>query len=108
VNWATTVGRRWAFTLSNAGARYFEDRCDINQLDEVNWDAVQATKWSGPGVPSSIKDGKQAEFLVEEEFPWQLVERVGVLSQAMAQRVGAALEGVTHRPPVEIRTDWYY
>ena len=30
----------WAFTLSNAGAYYFKDRADLNQLDEIKWDAV--------------------------------------------------------------------
>lgn len=44
VNWANANGQRWAFTLSNAGARYFEDRCDLGQLDEINWDAVAANK----------------------------------------------------------------
>ena len=38
VRWANESGRRWAFTLSNAGARYFEDRCDLGELDEINWD----------------------------------------------------------------------
>jgi hypothetical protein len=42
VQWAEAQGRLWAFTLSNAGAYYFEDRCDLNSLDEVNWQAVSA------------------------------------------------------------------
>jgi hypothetical protein len=29
VAWADAQMRRWAFTLSNAGARYFEDRSDL-------------------------------------------------------------------------------
>ena len=47
VNWAHENDRRWAFTLSNAGASYFEDRCNLSQLDEVNWQAVHARQWSG-------------------------------------------------------------
>jgi hypothetical protein len=27
------------------------------QLDEINWEAAQAQKWSGPGIASSIKEG---------------------------------------------------
>ncbi|RYF30286.1 MAG: DUF4433 domain-containing protein, partial [Cytophagaceae bacterium] len=34
VEWAEEKGRQWAFTLSNAGAYYFEDRCDLADLDE--------------------------------------------------------------------------
>jgi hypothetical protein len=99
---------RWAFTLSNAGARYFEDRADLARLTEIDWDAVAATKWSGQGVSSSVKDGKQAEFLVERRFPWELIERIGVRSREMAQRVADALGGLAHRPSTEIRRDWYY
>jgi hypothetical protein len=54
--------------LSNAGSYYFEDRADLAQLDEINWEAVQADRWSGNGIDRSIKEGKQAEFLIENRF----------------------------------------
>lgn len=103
VQWANTNGRRWAFTLSNAGAYYFEDRCDLAQLNEINWQAVQASQWSG-----ALKEGKQAEFLIERAFPWHLVERIGVFSQAQVEPVNQALGNSTHRPVIEIKRDWYY
>jgi hypothetical protein len=103
VDWANANGRRWAFTLSNAGAYYFEDRVDLNQLHEIRWDSVQARQWAG-----THKEGKQAEFLVEHSFPWHLVERVGVFSNAYVQPVSAALGAGGHRPAIEIRRDWYY
>lgn len=102
VAWANQHGQRWAFTLSNAGSRFFEDRCDVAQLNEIDWNAVQATDWR------QCKEGKQAEFLLEESFPWQLVERVGVQSRTCFQQVANALPANGHRPPVEIRADWYY
>lgn len=108
VEWAEENGKRWAFTLSNAGAFYFEDRCDLAQLNEINWEAVDTNWWSGRGIPSSVKEGKQAEFLVEECFPWRLVERIGVYSNGIANRVDQALAGSRHRPLVETRRDWYY
>lgn len=108
VEWAGQNGRRWAFTLSNAGARYFEDRCDLAQLGEIDWDAVRANKWAGAGVPQSVKEGKQAEFLVEHSFPWGLVSRIGVNSQQIYGQVHAAIQGTAHQPHVEIKPDWYY
>jgi ssDNA thymidine ADP-ribosyltransferase, DarT len=108
VDWANRARRRWAFTLSNAGAYYVEDRCDVEQLGEVNWEAVASEKWSGPGVPSSVRHGKQAEFLIEHEFPWELVERIGAVSPGVAQQAANALHRAGHRPTVEIRPDWYY
>lgn len=108
VNWAEQNGKRWAFTLSNAGAYYFEDRCNLTRLTEIDWDAITTNKWSGPGVEGSVKEGKQAEFLIESSLPWVLVERIGVLSWEIAQQVVTTLEGATHRPVVEIKKAWYY
>jgi hypothetical protein len=87
---------------------YFEDRCELGQLEEINWDAVGTNWWSGRNISSSVKEGKQAEFLIEECFPWTLVERIGVFSDAIAHRVDQALTGIAHRPAVETRRDWYY
>ena len=102
VAWADTQHRRWAFTLSNAGARYFEDRSDLGQLGEIDWNAVQTRDWR------QCKEGKQAEFLLELSFPWHLVERIGVQSRATYTSVVNALPPRGHRPPVEIRPEWYY
>ncbi len=104
IEWAANGGRRWAFTLSNAGAAYTEFRKDIGQLSEVNWEAVQATDFRSP----DIKEGKQAEFLIREFFPWSLVQRIGVHSPAIQSRVLRTMAGASHRPPVEVLPDWYY
>lgn len=108
IAWAEAMKRRWAFTLSNAGSFYFEDRASVAHLGEINWEAVAATVWSGNGVDRSIKEGKQAEFLLEESFPWTLVERIGVRSQSMYQQVAGLLAGQPHQPKLEILREWYY
>jgi hypothetical protein len=102
VGWANSNGRRWAFTLQNAGSRYFEDRCSLEQLDQIDWEAVQATQWM------ACKEQKQAEFLIEHSFPWHLVERVGVNSPKIYRTVSEFLPTDGHRPLVEVRSDWYY
>ncbi|MFT3733936.1 MAG: DUF4433 domain-containing protein [Rhodocyclaceae bacterium] len=102
VAWAQQEGRRWAFTLSNAGSRYFEDRADLARLGDINWNAVAANQWS------SCKEEKQAEFLVEHDFAWDLVERIGVLNNAVAAQVAQALPLDGHRPVVQLMADWYY
>jgi len=108
VDWAKQCNRRWAFTLSNAGARYFEDRADLSQLNELNWEAIRTQRWSGNGIDPSIKEGKQAEFLMEKEFPWHLVERVGVRSRTTYQQAMNILSKQKHYSKVEIKPDWYY
>jgi hypothetical protein len=108
VAWAEHERHRWAFTLSNARSRYFEDRADLDQLSEINWEAVATNRWPGSNISRQVKEGKQAEFLVEGSFPWSLVARVGVRTRAIAQQVSEAMRPSRHRPPVEVLPAWYY
>lgn len=107
VAWAERNGKQWAFTLSNGGSFYFEDRCNLGQLHEINWNAVNATRWAGPGISPNLKEGKQAEFLVEDFFPWNLIERIGVYSGTIARQVTIAAGVSTHRVRIEVKREWY-
>lgn len=102
VTWAEQQGKRWAFTLSNAGANYFEDRCDLGNLNEIDWRAVKARDWQG------CKERKQAEFLLEGSFPWTLVERIGAYSEKERQKVVEAMRSCADKPLAEVNRDWYY
>lgn len=103
VAWAQAQSKRWAFTLSNAGSFFFEDRSDLAYLHEIDWNAIAARDWR------QCKEGKQAEFLLEHSFPWHLIERIGVHSPVIYGQVVNALPSQGYRPTVEVlRTDWYY
>lgn len=102
IAWANAQQARWAFTNSNAGSRYFEDFDDIAHLGEIDWNSVRALRWA------QCKEGKQAEFLMEHRFPWHLIERIGVHSSVVYRQVVNTLPANGHRPPVEVRAEWYY
>ncbi len=102
VAWAESQNLRWAFTLSNAGARYFEDRSNLDRLGDIDWQAVEATNWQ------QCKEGKQAEFLIEQRFPWELVTRIGVMTTQTHAQASAAITASTHKPRVELMQNWYY
>ena len=102
IAWADRNELRCAFTLSNAGSSYFQDYCDVAQLDKIDWDAVKATQWR------DRREEKQAEFLLERSFPWTLVRRIGVHSDRVGQQVQETMRGAGHQPPVERRPNWYY
>jgi hypothetical protein len=104
VAWADQERRRWAFSLSNARASYAEFRKDLRHLGEINWAAVATNSWAAP----EIKEAKQAEFLIEHFFPWNLVQRIGVKYQSTYNEVQSALGEAQHKPKVQIRPDWYY
>jgi ssDNA thymidine ADP-ribosyltransferase, DarT len=104
IGWADARRRQWAFSLSNAGAAYTKFRSRLDELNEVNWPAVAARNFR----PAEVKEGKQAEFLVCDSFPWECVMRIGVHSREIARQVSNILPVARHRPPVEVRPDWYY
>lgn len=103
VAWATAEHRKWAFSLSNAGAYYTEFRSTLSDLKDINWAAVDAVDWQDPDV----REGKQAEFLVHEWFPVALVRRIGVASSAIKDQVLQAFRD-DGSPPIVIKPDWYY
>ena len=111
VSWANGQQRRWAFSLSNAGASYAQFRNSLSDLSHVDWDAVASTNFSnGSYTPSGsqVKEGKQAEFLLHDAFPWNLVQRIGVASQAVADTAQAAVASATHQPNVSVQSSWYF
>ena len=104
IDWASGQRRRWAFSLSNAGASYTEFRCKPAEFSEVKWSAVAATNFRS----AEVREGKQAEFLVHGDFPWSLVERIGVSSQAVAATVRAEIRDAAHQPSVSVQPGWYF
>lgn len=103
IAWANAEHRKWAFTLSNAGAYYTEFRSTLSDLTDINWSAVDAIDWQDP----DIKEEKQAEFLIRDWFPVSLIRRIGVQSNAIRERVLQAFKD-REMPPVVIKPDWYY
>jgi len=102
--WAEAQRVKWACSDRNAGAyvaSFFKRRQD---LTKINWPAVANTIFRDPVV----KEGKQAEFLLYEAFPWHLVEAMGVRNPAIQTKVSAVLRGAFHRPPVSVQPTWYY
>lgn len=104
INWAECNHLRWAFTLTNAGSRFFEDRSSLSELNQVDWSAVNAWQWDDP----KIKDAKQAEFLVEGRFPWCLVIGIGVYNEAAFRHVSQMIRRRDQSPKVKVLEQWYY
>jgi hypothetical protein len=102
VAWAKTNGLRWVFTTSNAGSRYFEDFSDLRELKRIDWETVQSDYWN------DRREAKQAEFLIENKFPWELIEEIGVFSFDYHRTVVQMLKSKIDKPPVRIHRSWYY
>jgi hypothetical protein len=97
----------WCFTDGHAFealTKYFDTAGDLNH---VNWDVIWSWKWRDPNNPDSYRQ-KQAEFLVHDFFPWEWVEKIGVINTAMQTQVRAIMAQQSHKPPVAVERKWYF
>jgi len=104
INWANQNGVSWAFSDRNAGsycADFYNSRDD---LDKINWEAVESTNFRDP----LVKEGKQAEFLLHNSCPWGLVEKIGVFNERIRNQTIDILQAARHKPVVTIEKAWYY
>jgi hypothetical protein len=104
INWAGESGVRWAFSDRNAGAYMATFSSEEDELANLDWQAIKNPDFRSP----SVKEGKQAEFLIFEAFPWRLVDTIGVHNYNVKQLVDKALAGARHRPGVSVQKGWYY
>ncbi|MFH1020846.1 MAG: DUF4433 domain-containing protein [Pseudomonadota bacterium] len=86
---------------------------DLSQLDKVDWDMVYERYWADKTDTLENMDRqrrKQAEFLICDFCPWDLIDEIAVINQRIKFEVEGVLANFSvdiHRP-VAIRRDWYY
>lgn len=104
VDWADSVGIRWAFTDGNARTEYGESFASRSDLAKLDWPAIANNDFRD----AFVQQAKQAEFLMHKSFPWELVDTIGTHSLDMAARANAALAGSAHTPNVIVERTWYF
>ena len=102
VRWAEQNDKHYVFTSLNAGSSVFEEYTDLADLNSLKWEVITSNYWQGE------REHKQAEFLMELQFPWNLIETIGVYSKQQYDRVVEILSGTDYRPQIVIKRDWYY
>jgi len=109
----------FAQSVAEAGAPFvFTDRHSLaalaafsDSLDDlamVDFDAAYALIWKTTADHPDRQEKKQAEFLVHQALPWDLIKGVGVLNHAAAARVQAVINAHADKnaPPIVIRPNW--
>lgn len=104
LDWADENNVRWAISLGNASALYAEFRDDRSELGELKWHLIHQRDFRDP----EVKEAKQSELLIHQFFPWELFERIGTHSDAIANAAAQAIQWCDHRPTVQRMSDWYY
>ena len=100
------AGLNWVFTEGHAVMDYTDFFDDFDDLDKIDWPLMNSRYWNDTDADPDRCRRRQAEFLVHNFFPWELVLGIGVCNTATAQKANEIVNG--KKPPVEVRQGWYY
>lgn len=105
VSWADREIVKWTFTDRNASTGYAQFYTTVLDLAKLNWQAIRCPDFR----QSEIKDAKQAEFLVYQGIPVNLITRIGVCNDVICDRVKTIWSKSGYNL-VDITTlkEWYY
>jgi hypothetical protein len=102
---AIAAGQPWAFTDRHAELGYALYATATAQERIVDWSLMPLVYWNNP---PEVREKRQAEFLVHDQFPWSAVQQIGVYDERTAAEVLGLLAGATYRPAVTVERAWYY
>ena len=80
----------------------------LTDLDKVDWEIMRTTIWRDTADDGTRKWRRQAEFLVHNRFPVELIAGIGVISNKIADSVKQILAETGHQIQVAARPNWYY
>ena len=83
---------------------------DLSQLDSVDWNMVYQRYWADNINDMDRQRRKQAEFLIHQLCPWNLIGEIAVINPSMqtnVQNILSQYPAPLHRP-VAVRPNLYY
>jgi len=98
----------FVFSDGHGIAAYTQWFDDLKDLDKIDWNMVYGKYWADTVDDMDRQRRKQAEFLVHRFCPWDMINRIGVLNNAVKDRVEHILDRKNISMPVEVRRHWYY
>lgn len=81
---------------------------NVDDLNKIDWEIMNSTYWNDTDEDPDRKRRRQAEFLIYERFPWNLVEIIAVINQKMKAEVEKILSARSYHPNVICEPRWYY
>jgi hypothetical protein len=88
-------------------SRFYDGVAD---LDKVDWQVMKMRYWKDTEENVDRERRRQAEFLIHEALPWELVEFLAVKNSDMKRRLEQYLrkEWPDRVKPVRVEPSWYF
>jgi GrpB-like predicted nucleotidyltransferase (UPF0157 family) len=78
----------------------------LSDLDEIDWPLMSATYWNDALDDPDRKRRRQAEHLVHQSMPWQLVHEVVVRGTSIEHQVADYLKAADDPTPARSYRRW--
>jgi len=101
-------GLDFVFTDGHAVMQFTDFFDDLDYLGAIDWDVMESRYWSDTNEDNDRKRRRQAEFLVRNFLPWELITEIGVINYTIQSQVENILQNFTDQTPVRVHKDWYY
>lgn len=98
----------WCFTDGHGVDQLTEYYDDPKELVNIDWGIIAAWDYRDTLADNDRKRRKQAEFLVHESFPIDLIDKIGVYGSEQKQSVESILAQHPYKMPVVVEKKWYY
>jgi hypothetical protein len=98
----------FAFTDRHAVLTYANFYDERTALDEVDHGLMRERYWHDTDRHPQRKERRQAEFLVYDFVPFDLIGAIGVLNEEMKSKTERHLDRLDEAPPVIVKQNWYY
>ncbi len=88
-------------------SRFYDDAAE---LDKVDWQVMNSRYWKDTEEDVDRERRRQAEFLIHEALPWELVEFLAVKNSDLKRRLEQYLAGEWpgRMKPVRVEPGWYF
>jgi ssDNA thymidine ADP-ribosyltransferase, DarT len=95
----------FTFTDGHAAMAYADFYDDLDALERLDWEVMESKYWYDTDEDPNRKFRRQAEFLVHDAFPWELIQEIGVINQSVQTQVRQILQQVHDFTPVNVYAD---
>ena len=101
-------GQGFVFTDGHAIMAFTDFYNDLRDLDKIDWEVIKAKYWRDTLDDNDRVRRRNAEFLVHQFVPWELIQAIGVMYKAVAVKVERMLRDSSRQVVTKLHKEWYY
>lgn len=105
----TSSKLQWCFTDGNAAALITNFYTNVNDIDQLDWDSINATEWTDHDDHDRIRK-KHTEFLVKDHVPVDFIRTIIVKTESKKEQIENILQlyNLNIKVLVNPESNYYY